>query len=603
MEQGTPEPVPGVAADPGTGQDGAVSHGHGHSHEPAAPASARVRRLVIGLLLPLMALTVVGLAVLYPWGGHATAANSGVDGPTITEHGVVTKVAASGCGGNGGNSGGSGNSGSGGGQCEAITVQLDNQQTITEPMPIEPSTPRFSVGDKVVLGYNGADPGDPSSYQLLDFQRGFPLALLGVLFAAAVLILGRMQGLKALGALVLTFVVIVLFVLPAMLAGKDPLSVGVVGAAVIMFLVLYLTHGLSARTSTAVVGTLVSLGLIGVLGWLFSVVGNLTGLDEDTANLITVLGHGIDARGLLLAGIVIGSVGVLDDVTVTQTSAVWELRRANPKLTWRELYAAGLRIGRDHMSSSVNTLVMAYAGAGLPLLLAYAASGRGLTDVLTAETVAQELVRTLVGSIGLVASVPITTLLAALIAMQEHIAIPLRRKRKPPTQDDMPTEVISLTDSADQPPAEVQQPPTKAIRRRPPAGERSQSPTETTRRQPPPGSERPQPPTEAVRRGTLPVPEHAQPPTETPRRRQPPPGDVRRPPETQRRQPPATEWPQPETRHQPPPTRQPRPPTARRELPTEHTSHGGPELPGGHPSAPPELRRFPVQPPGTAAED
>ena len=555
MEKGSPEPVPGVGPGPGTGQDVVVSHGHGHSHGPAAPASARVRRLVIGLLLPLMALTAVGVAVLYPWGGHTTAANSGVDGPTVTEHGVVTKVAASGCG------GGSNSGGSGGAQCEAVTVQLDNQQTITEPMPIEPSTPRFSVGDKVVLGYNGADPNDPSSYQLLDFQRGFPLALLGVLFAAAVLILGRMQGLKALGALVLTFVVLVLFVLPAMLAGKDPLSVGVVGAAVIMFMVLYLTHGLSARTSTAVVGTLVSLGLIGVLGWLFSVVGNLTGLDEDTANLITVLGHGIDARGLLLAGIVIGSVGVLDDVTVTQTSAVWELRRANPKLGWRELYAAGLRIGRDHMSSSVNTLVMAYAGAALPLLLAYAASGRGLTDVLTAETVAQELVRTLVGSIGLVAAVPITTLLAALIAMQEHIAVPVRRKRKPPTQDDMPTEEIRLEDSAPQP-------------KKPPAGKRPQQ-----RRQPSTETQRAQPPTEIQRREPPPGDRQPRRPTQAEPRRQPPPGT---------RQP-----------RRPAPTDPRRPP----EPPTDLTSRRGPELPGGHPSAPPELRRFPVQPPGTATED
>jgi uncharacterized membrane protein len=558
MEKGTPEPVPGVTADPGTGQDGVVSHGHGHSHGPAAPASARVRRLVIGLLLPLMALTVVGLAVLYPWGGHATAANSGVDGPTITEHGVVTKVAASGCGGgNGGNAGGSGGSGSGGGQCEAITVQLDNQQTITEPMPIEPSTPRFSVGDKVVLGYNGADPGDPSSYQLLDFQRGFPLALLGVLFAAAVLILGRMQGLKALGALVLTFVVIVLFVLPAMLAGRDPLSVGVVGAAVIMFLVLYLTHGLSARTSTAVVGTLVSLGLIGVLGWLFSLVGNLTGLDEDTANLITVLGHGIDARGLLLAGIVIGSVGVLDDVTVTQTSAVWELRRANPKLTWRELYAAGLRIGRDHMSSSVNTLVMAYAGAGLPLLLAYAASGRGLTDVLTAETVAQELVRTLVGSIGLVASVPITTLLAAMIARQETVEgpavaepeIPEPEPPKPPRAKPKATEPERPARPKRVNPDDMPTEQFEGVRPRP---------------QNPPGA-LPYQPTQAMPRRQPPPPEqHTQ---LAPRRGQLPPG---------RQQPPS------QARRLPPP----------------------PELPGGHPSAPPELRNRPVRrPPDVNAED
>jgi hypothetical protein len=328
-----------------------------------------------------------------------------------------------------------------------------------------------------------------------------------------------------------------------------------------MFIVLYLTHGLSARTSTAVVGTLVSLGLIGVLGWLFSVVANLTGLDEDTANLISVLGHGIDARGLLLAGIVIGSVGVLDDVTVTQTSAVWELRRANPKLGWRDLYAAGLRIGRDHMSSSVNTLVMAYAGAGLPLLLAYSASGRGLTDLLTAETVAQELVRTLVGSIGLVASVPITTFLAAMIARQEQIdepevaepdvpepeppvtkkaaepkpEQPVRRKRVNP--DDVPTERFEAVRPRPQsPPGAQQHQPTQALPREP----RQRPPEQHTQ--------------VAPRRGQLP----------------------------------------------PPPTRQFQPP--RPPAPPEARHHRGPELPGGHPSAPPELRR-PLEPPEIAAED
>ncbi|MFC0435776.1 YibE/F family protein [Kutzneria buriramensis] len=559
-----------------------MSHGHGHNHGPAAPASARVRRLVVGLLLPLAVLTIVGAVLLYPWGKH-TAAGNAVDGPAITEHAVVTKVVASNCGG-GGNGGGAK-------QCESVTVQLDNQATITEPMPIEPSTPRFSVGDKVVLGYNGGDPNDPGSYQLLDFQRGFPLALLGVLFAAAVLILGRMQGLKALGALVLTFVVIVLFVLPAMLAGKDPLSVGVVGAALIMFMVLYLTHGLSARTSTAVVGTLVSLGLIGVLGWLFSAVANLTGLDEDTANLITVLGHGIDARGLLLAGIVIGSVGVLDDVTVTQTSAVWELRRANPKLGWRELYAAGLRIGRDHMSSSVNTLVMAYAGAALPLLLAYAASGRGVSDVLTAETVAQELVRTLVGSIGLVASVPITTVLAALIARQEKIPVPEIVEpepepepadpapvRKRVDQDEMPTE--QFRGVAEQEPTRRQRPPENGRRREPSTQRR---PDEARRREPPPRREQP----------------HREPPAQQPRR-EPQPRQRQEPP---RRQPP------PDVREQhtqvsprrgqlPPP--QPR--QRRSPIPPEPPRYRGPELPGGHPSAPPDLRR-PITPPEIAADD
>jgi uncharacterized membrane protein len=272
-----------------------------------------------------------------------------------------------------------------------------------------------------VLGWSGGNPDDPGSYQIVDFQRGGSLAWLAVLFAAAVLVLGRWRGLAALAALAVSFAVLLLFVLPAILAGHSPLAVAVVGAGVIMFAVLYLTHGLSARTSTAVLGTLVSLALIGVLGAAFSAAARLTGLDDQTTALVASLGVGIDARGLLLAGIVIGALGVLDDVTVTQTSAVWELRRANPQLGARALFQAAMRIGRDHVASAVNTLVLAYAGASLPLLLLFSLSGRSLGDVATSQDVATEIVRTLVGSIGLVASVPVTTAVAALVASREDV--------------------------------------------------------------------------------------------------------------------------------------------------------------------------------------
>jgi uncharacterized membrane protein len=161
--------------------------------------------------------------------------------------------------------------------------------------------------------------------------------------------------------------------------------------------------------------------LIGVLGAAFSAAARLTGLDDQTTALVASLGVGIDARGLLLAGMVIGALGVLDDVTVTQTSAVWELRRANPQLGATALFQSAMRIGRDHVASAVNTLVLAYAGASLPLLLLFSLSGRSLGDVATSQDVATEIVRTLVGSIGLVASVPVTTAVAALVASREDV--------------------------------------------------------------------------------------------------------------------------------------------------------------------------------------
>jgi uncharacterized membrane protein len=191
-----------------------------------------------------------------------------------------------------------------------------------------------------------------------------------------------------------------------------------------MFAVLYLSHGVSARTSTAVLGTLVSLGLIGGLGEIFSLAARLTGLDEGTQKLIGTLGPNatIDPRGLLVAGFLIGALGVLDDVTVTQTSAVWELRRANPGLGAGALFASAMRIGRDHVSSAVNTLVLAYAGSALPLLLTFTLIDRGVGQSIATSEVATEVVRTLVGGIGLVASVPITTGVAALVAVREEPA-------------------------------------------------------------------------------------------------------------------------------------------------------------------------------------
>jgi uncharacterized membrane protein len=294
---------------------------------------------------------------------------------------------------------------------------------LVQVVPVEPSTPTFAVGDRVVLNYSGGDPNDPGSYQVVDFQRSQPLIWLAAAFAAAVLVLGRFRGLAALVALGLSFAVLLFFVLPAILAGRDPLAVAVVGSGLIMFAVLYLTHGFSARTSVAVLGTLVSLALIGGLGAVFAAAAALTGLDDQTANLIASLGTGVDARGLLLAGVVIGALGVLDDVTVTQTSAVWELRRANPALGPAALFGAAMRIGRDHVASAVNTLVLAYAGAALPLMLLFSLSGRAISDVLTTQEVATEIIRTLVGSIGLVASVPITTALAAAVASRERVPV------------------------------------------------------------------------------------------------------------------------------------------------------------------------------------
>ena len=446
-----PAPVREPAAGPGRAEASSAAVGHGHA--AAAPAGRRVRMLLAALLVPTALAAVVGLVVLWPSGpgpaATAAAATTPVNAQVIEartarcDGGAAAldgsapappgAAAAAGvapgappgstASGGAGGAGAGGGGGAGDGGCVALVVHMADGpragRDLLQLVPVEPSTPRFAVGDQVVLAWSGGDPDDAGSYQVVDFQRGGSLWWLAGLFAAAVLALGRWRGLAALAALALSFLVLLVFVLPAILAGHDPLWVAVVGACLILFAVLYLTHGLSARTSTAVLGTLASLLLIGGLSAAFTALARLTGLDETTSSLIGALGAGVDTRGLLLAGVVIGALGVLDDVTVTQTSAVWELRRANPALGSRGLFTAAMRIGRDHVSSAVNTLVLAYAGASLPLMLIFSVSGRALGDVVTTQEVATEIVRTLVGSIGLVASVPITTAVAAAVASRE----------------------------------------------------------------------------------------------------------------------------------------------------------------------------------------
>jgi uncharacterized membrane protein len=322
------------------------------------------------------------------------------------------------------------------GECVSAVVRLtdgDNKgQDIRLDVPVGPATIEVETGTKLVMSYV-ADAPPELQYQITDVQRSSPLIVLAVLFAIVVVAFGRKRGLSALAGLAVTFVVLARFVLPALLAGESPVPVALVGASVIMFVALYITHGFTVRTSVAVLGTLSSLLLTGLLASVFTAWGSITGLASEEANFLGSTQAQLDLRGLFLAGVVIGALGVLDDVTVTQTAAVWELRAANREYGVGQLYRAGVRIGRDHIASTVNTLVLAYAGASLPLLILFSVSGRGLADTLTSEIIAQEVVRALVGSIGLVASVPVTTMAAALVAVRDD-GIPRRPRGQRPTR-------------------------------------------------------------------------------------------------------------------------------------------------------------------------
>lgn len=384
------------------------------------------------MLIPFAAAVVAGLVLLWP-GGAPAHQPSGVGFDQPTEQAVVAKVEEVNCAdvnvqqrpqsspnGEGAPPGGQGREG--GGHCERAIVEVttgkDSGRTF-ETIVTPDASRHYTAGQKVVVSYSPKAPKN-LQYSVTDVDRSFPMWALAGVFALAVVAIGRMRGVYALVALVISFAVLTLFILPAVLQGSNPLVVAVVGSSVIMLIALYMCHGLTARTSVAVLGTLASLLLIGLLGSVFIGWARLTGNTDDHTSLVHGLFPDIEIRGLLLAGIIIGSLGVLDDVTVTQAAAVWELKEANPSAGWRTIYSSAMRIGRDHIASVVNTLVLAYAGASLPLLLLFSIARSGVGTVASSEIVAEEIVRTLVGSIGLVASVPMTTLLAALVVSADR---------------------------------------------------------------------------------------------------------------------------------------------------------------------------------------
>jgi uncharacterized membrane protein len=282
-----------------------------------------------------------------------------------------------------------------------------------------PGVPELHRGDKIVLGRTVDPTNGRVDYYFDDFQRRTPMLLLAGLFAVLVVAVGRWRGLASLVGLALTALVLVRFLIPSILEGNSPVAVAIVASAAIIFVVIYVAHGLNAKTTTALLGTLGSLGVTAALAALFVAATHLTGLSsEETTSLQSTIGN-VPLQGLILAGVIIGSLGVLNDVTVTQASAVWEIHEANPERPARDLYRAGMRIGRDHIASTVYTLVLAYAGASLSLLILFSLSNQNVANVLTGDLVGQEIVRALVGSIGLVASVPLTTALAVAVVRGE----------------------------------------------------------------------------------------------------------------------------------------------------------------------------------------
>jgi uncharacterized membrane protein len=285
----------------------------------------------------------------------------------------------------------------------------------------------YRPGDNVLVSWTPVtEPGQEELFIIIDRVRTTPLFILLGMFVAAIIALGRWKGVRAILGLAFTFAVIIWFMIPRILDGANPVTISVFAAIFIFMFTLYIVHGIGKMTTAAVAGTTISLMLTGTLAYIFVRVSSLTGLASDEAAFIQVMvgGEGINMQGLLLGGIIIGALGVLDDVTVSQSSTVFELRKANPRMSMQQLFASGITVGRDHIAATVNTLVLAYAGVALPLLILFTQIDEPVLHIINREILAEEIVRTLVGSLGLIAAVPLTTGIAAWMAVRtkpEHI--------------------------------------------------------------------------------------------------------------------------------------------------------------------------------------
>lgn len=419
-----------------------TSPGHGHSHSHGGDWSVwiddkRLRTLLGSLVLGAI-ITVIAIILLWPSGAGRAAAietardlgllSDRIDATVIDSTDQPCVVSAPGTE----------------QTCRVLNLLLrggpEEGSELALPeinLTFNRSVPELAAGDEVVLGFFE----ETNTYFYADNSRGTPLVVLAILFAIVVIAFGRFRGLLALGAMLTTVVALVFFVAPSVLDGNDPLLVSVVAASAIAFVTLYLTHGFSPTTTVALTGTLAALGLTLLLSWIFFRTGSITGLATDDALVLPFIDTDLSLSSLILGGAVIGALGALDDVTITQVVTVAELRQSNPSMGSAKLIGSGLRVGRDHIAATVNTLLLAYAGASMPLLLLFAASEQSLGSVAESEVIAVEIIRALCGSIGLVAAVPLTTVLAAAV-------LPPRVVGKTPTVEDVPSNDEQALDAA-----------------------------------------------------------------------------------------------------------------------------------------------------------
>ena len=407
---------------------------HSHSHTlPAGPSPVDPlpARIIVGLLAAIGVAVIAGAVWLWPSRQHVDIPmpfQNASGGAVSTQSGHVVSSGLGDCGSPSASqvlttAPQLGTPGSG--QCVETLVAIDSgpnagANTLLEFSP-GPGQPQFAAGDHIRVTRQVNDKG-ATSYGFYDFERGWPLIALAIAFALVIVAVARWRGLLAMVGIVVAFLVLVVFLLPALRDGAPAVPVALVASAAILYAVIYLAHGVSLRTSAALLGTLSSLLLAAGLSWGAIQLTHLTGLSDEQNSTVSAYLGSVSISGLLLAGFIIGSLGVLNDVTVTQASTVFELAHVGGDTSRRAIFLSAIRVGRDHIASTVYTLVLAYAGSSLPLLLLFSVANRSLGDVLSSESVAIELVRSAVGGIALALSVPLTTAIAAVLAKPADIS-------------------------------------------------------------------------------------------------------------------------------------------------------------------------------------
>ena len=412
---------PQVADSRGLRLGGIVAHSHSSSERlsDTGPQTLvnpdelrrhrRALRILVVVLIPLAIWTLVGLVTFWP-GDISRHVNSDVAGysvPGVTfPTARITGVKEISCEGLAGSTPGVSDT-----RCADVTAELmggdDKGKAVTVPITAPIYSSGVEVGQVIKLVRLPSTGDQPATYQFSEFERSTPLLVVGLIFAVVVVVVARWRGFAALIGLAFAGFILVTFMFPALIAGSNPIMVGLIGSSAIMFVALYAAHGFSARTTTALVGTLFGLILIALLGYLATKWAHLTGVATEDDYVLAATAPDLQLTSVVICGIIVAGLGVLNDVTITQASAVWEL--ADQGATHKRLFSRAMRIGRDHIASTVYTIAFATAGASLGVFLLIKITNRPLLDVLLTERFAAEVLSILVGSIGLVLAVPLTT--------------------------------------------------------------------------------------------------------------------------------------------------------------------------------------------------